>query len=429
MEILKGYQTAKDIRREARRAMRRCPDLLPALCVIQAGEEDIAGLYLESLRKCFAKVEVGIRNVKLPASTDRETFLAAVRAANESSADGVLVLKPFPAGLTGREIGALLDPEKDVDGLAFYLGEEKRVHFPCTAEGIFRLLEARKLPAEGAKVCVVGRSDTVGKPVAEEMIRRGFSVTLYGSDAPDLSEGLREADIVVSAVGCPGLFGADMLKEGAAVFDAGLTRGEDGKMRGDCDPAGAEKLSLLTPPVGGIGSVTASVMALHVVKSALKRREDTAQVSVHEAPGTETVKIRYLSGAVEHLRYIGGISDWIDLRCAEETEIRAGEMKLVPLGVAMKLPAGYEAHVVARSSSFKNFGILQANAFGIIDESYSGNGDQWYFPAYAVRDTLLRVNDRICQFRIERHQPTVVFEETEELGEGGRGGFGSTGRN
>ncbi len=105
----------------------------------------------------------------------------------------------------------------------------------------------------------------------------------------------------------------------------------------------------------------------------------------------------------------------------------AGEFRLIPLGVAMKLPKGYEAHIVPRSSTFKNFGVIQTNHMGIIDESYCGGGDQWHFPAYALRDTKIRVNDRICQFRIMEHQPRICFDEVSELADHDRGGFGSTG--
>ena len=141
----------------------------------------------------------------------------------------------------------------------------------------------------------------------------------------------------------------------------------------------------------------------------------------------QTIEIKYFSKEIEPLSYIGGKSDWIDLRCAVETVLKQGEMKLIPLGVGMKLPKGYEAHVVPRSSTFKNFGILQANSYGIVDESYSGDDDQWFFPAYAVRDTVIHVNDRICQFRIFEHQPTLVFQEVDRLDKKNRGGFGSTG--
>ena len=141
----------------------------------------------------------------------------------------------------------------------------------------------------------------------------------------------------------------------------------------------------------------------------------------------ETIRIQYLDDEVERLRYIDGKSDWIDLRAAEDVELKAGEFRLIHLGVAMQLPEGYEAHIVPRSSTFKNFGIIQTNHMGVIDETYCGDTDQWMFPAYATRDTEIHVNDRICQFRIIEHQPTLVFEETDTLSAESRGGFGSTG--
>ena len=140
------------------------------------------------------------------------------------------------------------------------------------------------------------------------------------------------------------------------------------------------------------------------------------------------IKIKYFTDKMERLTYIDGKSDWIDMRAAEDVELKAGEFRLIPLGVAMELPQGYEAHIVPRSSTFKNFGIIQTNHMGVIDESYCGDNDQWFFPAYALRDTNIHEGDRICQFRIMEHQPAIVFEEVEYLGHEDRGGHGSTGR-
>lgn len=143
----------------------------------------------------------------------------------------------------------------------------------------------------------------------------------------------------------------------------------------------------------------------------------------------ETIKIQYLNDNIKKLEYIDGKSDWIDLRSANRVELKSGEFKLIHLGVAMQLPEGYEAHIVPRSSTFKNFGIIQANSMGIIDETYCGPNDWFYFPAIALRDTVIEENDRICQFRIEKHQPHIVFEEVEKLENIDRGGIGSTGKN
>ena len=142
----------------------------------------------------------------------------------------------------------------------------------------------------------------------------------------------------------------------------------------------------------------------------------------------QKIKIKYFSDQIDKLCYIDEKSDWIDLRSAEEVTLKTGEFKLIPLGVGMQLPKGYEAHVVPRSSTFKNFGIIQTNHMGVIDYTYSGDNDQWYMPVYAVRDTTIHVNDRICQFRIMENQPKIEFEEVEALEGKDRGGFGSTGK-
>lgn len=140
------------------------------------------------------------------------------------------------------------------------------------------------------------------------------------------------------------------------------------------------------------------------------------------------IRIKYFSDRIKRLEYIDGKSDWIDLRASETVELKAGEFKLIPLGVAMELPKGYEAHLVPRSSTFKNYGILQTNSCGIIDCSYCGDEDMWRMPVYATRDTVICENDRICQFRIMENQPKITFAEVESLNNESRGGFGSTGK-
>ena len=138
------------------------------------------------------------------------------------------------------------------------------------------------------------------------------------------------------------------------------------------------------------------------------------------------IKIKYFDPDLIRIEKIEK-GNWIDLRAADTVELKKGEFKLIPLGIAMHLPLGYEAHVVPRSSTFKNFKILQTNSFGVIDESYCGDNDQWFFPALAVEDTVIHKNDRICQFRVMDHQPAIDFEEVETLGMPDRGGHGSTG--
>lgn len=139
------------------------------------------------------------------------------------------------------------------------------------------------------------------------------------------------------------------------------------------------------------------------------------------------IKVKYLAD-IEPLEKIEGEkSDWIDLRAAEDISLSKDEFKLIPLGVAIQLPEGYEAIVAPRSSTFKKYGIIQTNSIGVIDESYCGNDDQWYMPVYATRNTIIKKNSRICQFRIIKHQPELIFTEVDDLGNENRGGHGSTG--
>lgn len=142
---------------------------------------------------------------------------------------------------------------------------------------------------------------------------------------------------------------------------------------------------------------------------------------------TKKIKIKYHTDKIEKLRYFDGKSDWIDLRAAEDVSLKAGEFRLISLGISVKLPEGYEMIIAPRSSTYKNFGIIQTNSIGVVDETYCGDNDIIMMPVRADRDTEIKVNDRICQFRIIEHQPAIVFEETDCLGSADRGGFGSTG--
>ena len=138
------------------------------------------------------------------------------------------------------------------------------------------------------------------------------------------------------------------------------------------------------------------------------------------------VKIVYHNPNLQHIEKIDK-GDWIDLRASKAYHLKAGEFALIDLGVSMKLPDGYEAHIVPRSSTFKNYGIIQTNSMGVIDNSYSGTNDIWMMPVYATRDTYIKLNDRICQFRIFEKMPELHMIEANSLDDVNRGGFGSTG--
>lgn len=147
---------------------------------------------------------------------------------------------------------------------------------------------------------------------------------------------------------------------------------------------------------------------------------------IKEDPNIVEVKVKYFDPELPKLNKIS-VGDWIDLRAAERVELLAGEYYCIYLGVGMILPDGYEAHVLPRSSTPAKFGIICANSMSVIDNSYSGDGDEWRFPALAIRDTVIEKGDRIAQFRIMKNQPRIIFDEVVHLNETSRGGLGSTG--
>ena len=141
------------------------------------------------------------------------------------------------------------------------------------------------------------------------------------------------------------------------------------------------------------------------------------------------IEIKYHDSQLSRIEKIS-VGDWIDLRTAENVTLHEGDFKLISLGVSIKLPKGYEAIIVPRSSTFGRYGIIMTNSMGVIDESYSGNNDIWKFPAYCLKDyTYIPKDTRICQFRIIKHQPKIEFKEVSQLNSFNRGGFGSTGVN
>lgn len=146
------------------------------------------------------------------------------------------------------------------------------------------------------------------------------------------------------------------------------------------------------------------------------------------ADDAKTVRVKYFEPDLEHIEKIS-VGDWIDLRAAERVELKKGDYYLIRLGIGMILPEGYEAFVLPRSSTPAKFGIMCANSMGVIDNSYSGNADEWRFPALALRNTVIEKGDRIAQFRIMENQPKLTFTTVSSLKKKSRGGIGSTGRN
>lgn len=138
------------------------------------------------------------------------------------------------------------------------------------------------------------------------------------------------------------------------------------------------------------------------------------------------LRVKYLADITQISKF--SVGDWVDLRTAKEVHLKAGEYLAIPLGVAMQLPKGFEAIVAPRSSTFKHYGVIQANGIGVIDETYCGDNDEWHFPVYATKDVIIPKDTRVCQFRLLKHQPSFALIEVPMLGNTDRGGFGSTGK-
>lgn len=160
----------------------------------------------------------------------------------------------------------------------------------------------------------------------------------------------------------------------------------------------------------------------------IHRGDNIAQL-IKPEPKPLEIKVKYfVDDFIPIIRIEGKKSDWVDLRAAERVVLKKGDYYKIRLGIGMILPEGYEAHVLPRSSTAESFGILLANGMGVIDNKYSGDTDEWSFPAVAIRDTIIEKNDRICQFRIEKNQPETTYITVEHLNEVSRGGIGSTGK-
>ena len=246
------------------------------LATILVGDDPASEIYIA--RKHAAATEVGIRtrDVRLPASTPEDEVVALVEELNaDDSIDGMLVQLPLPKGMDEVRVTHAVDPVKDVDGFHpvnagnLYLGTP--LHIPATAWGCMELLAEYGIEVGGADAVVVGRSEIVGKPVAILLLAANATVTICHSRTKDLAEHTRRADIVVAAVGRPGLVTPDMVKPGAAVVDVGINRTEHG-LRGDVDPAVADVAGYLTPVPGGVGPMTIALLLRSTLQAARYRR-------------------------------------------------------------------------------------------------------------------------------------------------------------
>jgi len=246
------------------------------LATVLVGDDPASHVYIAAKHKAATEAGFEARDQRIPASATQQEVLAAIAALNaDDTVDGILVQLPLPAHMDETEVTYALDPAKDVDGLHplnagnLYLGTP--LHVPATPWGCLELLSAYEIDPKGTEAVVIGRSELVGRPAAMLLLQAHATVTICHSRTVDLAAQVRRADIVVAAVGVPGIVTPEMVKPGAAVLDVGLTRTERG-IEGDVDPAVAEVAGHLTPMPGGTGPMTIAMLLRSALKAARYRR-------------------------------------------------------------------------------------------------------------------------------------------------------------
>ena len=250
------------------------------LATVLVGDDPASDIYIRAKHRASAEVGIEARDLRLSASTSEDELLRVVAELNaEDAVDGILVQLPLPDGIDEERAIRAVDPVKDVDGFhpenagQLYLG--RPTYVPGTALGVIALLEEYGVELAGARAVVVGRSDIVGKPVAMLLLQRHATVTICHSRTRDLAAEVARADVVVAAVGVPGLVRADWVRAGACVIDVGITRTDAGLV-GDVEPAAAERAALLTPVPGGVGPMTVAMLLRNTVRAARYRRGELA---------------------------------------------------------------------------------------------------------------------------------------------------------
>jgi methylenetetrahydrofolate dehydrogenase (NADP+) / methenyltetrahydrofolate cyclohydrolase len=247
------------------------------LATVQVGEDEASTIYLRLKHQAASEVEIASVDRKLAHTISEEEVLEEVAALNADEAiDGILVQLPLPDHIDEARVIAAVDPVKDVDGFhpfnagQLYLG--RPTHVPATPLGVMALLAEYKIPLDGARAVVVGRSTIVGKPVAHLLLQAHSTVTVCHSHTDDLARETLDADVLVVAAGVPEIVTADMVKSGSAVVDVGINRTESGIV-GDVDPDAATRAAFLTPVPGGVGPMTIAMLLQNTVRAARYRRK------------------------------------------------------------------------------------------------------------------------------------------------------------
>jgi methylenetetrahydrofolate dehydrogenase (NADP+)/methenyltetrahydrofolate cyclohydrolase len=247
------------------------------LATVQVGEDEASTIYIRLKHKAAAEAEIASLDRRLPHTITEDELLAEVAALNADDAiDGILVQLPLPDHIDEARVIGTVDPMKDVDGFnpfnagQLYLG--RPTHVPATPLGVMALLAEYKIPLDGARAVVVGRSTIVGKPVAHLLLQAHSTVSICHSHTDDLERYTLDADVLVVAAGAADVVTADMVKSGSAVVDVGINRIENGIV-GDVDPDAAARAAFMTPVPGGVGPMTIAMLLQNTVRAARYRRK------------------------------------------------------------------------------------------------------------------------------------------------------------
>ena len=269
--ILNGKQVAAEIRAElkTRAEALRKDGTIPCLAVLLAGDDPASKIYVRNKKRACEEIGIESRELLFPESVTEEELIAQIRALNADPAvDAMLVQLPLPRHINEARVLAEIAPEKDADG--FFTGQTSVL--PCTPAGCMELLRRAGVEFSGKHAVVVGRSNIVGKPMAMLLLNEHCTVTVCHSRTKDLARLTRDADILVAAVGRPGMITGDMIKPGAAVIDVGINRLDNGKLMGDVDFASAEPVAgAITPVPGGVGPMTIAMLMQNAILAAEKR--------------------------------------------------------------------------------------------------------------------------------------------------------------
>lgn len=272
MELINGKKLAKEIRENLANTVKE-EGLKPNLAVILCGDNEASKVYVKIKTKACKEVGIDFREYNLSKNISQEELLELIENLNnDKKVNGILLQYPLPKELNYDEAAEKISPDKDVDGFNPYnvgrltIGKPKFI--PCTPLGIMKMFEKYKISLEGKKAVIVGRSNIVGKPMAQCLLEKSATVTICHSKTKDLKKELSDADIVIAAVGKKKIIKEDMIKEGAVIIDVGTNRDENGKLCGDVDfEEVSKKASYITPSPGGVGPMTVAMLMNNVVEA------------------------------------------------------------------------------------------------------------------------------------------------------------------